>query len=679
MQGLPNSIRKRLCNTQDGLNTDEYEKVNFDKLLEKTLEMAKGSRRLYRISNRPIKRERLSHFADLCDAEPKWESQASDEDFFVAPVVPAIHNSIVASSTPNSTQARKFQDDSMALLTKKFDALALSLKAQFGRETNAMREAHISSAYAQPPQQFMPGPVAPTQPMNPNAYTRPNTFRPTTDLCNYCTEPGHLRRACQTLQQDIEQGLCHKDEKGFICLGRYSPGARPIRMMPGQSQRQSVMASQNLRTPPGNPNPTVPNRPNGSVNTVRVGTAEAIEISSDEEELDEEELDDEEEDEEELDDRDRFANAYGRIAAASATPPQTPQTPALPTGTRSILKRKALAEENLATPKTARYGTWEPAIAVDEDAEMSDAPEPSQKAKPREKWKGVHFSETVETQAPRPPPDRQSNTAAGRTQKPNTEKPRTESTPRARTSAHPPAISPTVDQGTQTDSSLEIEEIFMGILREGKVSISFESLLTLSPSFTKFLRGLTTRHRSRSSTPPAENVARVSSIESSRRDERLYVANTPRAKVRLNGEFCKALIDTGAEINVMTEEIRERLDLPIRLDPALRLVSHSGHERNFIGVCEDVDVTIGGVTTQQHIFVVDSADHVLVLGIPFMIKARARMDWDANGHLIMTCYSSDDSRTAISKVLDRYQSPGPTEQDLFPSNSLNSRTVIMPG
>ena len=111
----------------------------------------------------------------------------------------------------------------------------------------------------------------------------------------------------------------------------------------------------------------------------------------------------------------------------------------------------------------------------------------------------------------------------------------------------------------------------------------------------------------------------------------------------------------------------------------MRLVSHSGHEQNFIRVCKDVDVTISGITTQQHIFVVDSADHVLVLGIPFMIKARARMDWDANGHLIMTCYFSDNSRTAISKVLNQYQFLGPTKQDFFPFNSLNSHTVIMPG
>ena len=152
MQGLLNRIWKKLCNTQDSLNTDKYEEVNFDKLLEKTLEMAKKSQQLYQISNWPIKRKQLSHFANLYNAEPKWNSQASDKNFFVAPVIPAIHNSIVASSIPNLMQAIKFQYNSMALLTKKFNALVLKLKAQFGRETNAMQEAYMFSAYAQLPQ-----------------------------------------------------------------------------------------------------------------------------------------------------------------------------------------------------------------------------------------------------------------------------------------------------------------------------------------------------------------------------------------------------------------------------------------------------------------------------------------------------------------------------------------------
>ena len=153
----------------------------------------------------------------------------------------------------------------------------------------------------------------------------------------------------------------------------------------------------------------------------------------------------------------------------------------------------------------------------------------------------------------------------------------------------------------------------------------------------------------------------------------------PQAKVWLNGEFCKTLINTEAEINVMIKKIQERLNLPIQLDSTLRLISHSEHKQNFIGIYEDINITIGDITTQQHIFIVDSANHILIFGIPFMIKTRARMDWNVNDYMIITCYSSDDFWIAISKILDWYPSSGLIKQDFFPSNSLNSHTVIMPG
>ena len=60
-------------------------------------------------------------------------------------------------------------------------------------------------------------------------------------------------------------------------------------------------------------------------------------------------------------------------------------------------------------------------------------------------------------------------------------------------------------------------------------------------------------------------------------EEQVYVASTPKTKVRLNNDFCRALIDTGAEINVITDDVRRKFDLPMRPAPALQLISHTGH------------------------------------------------------------------------------------------------------
>ena len=84
--------------------------------------------------------------------------------------------------------------------------------------------------------------------------------------------------------------------------------------------------------------------------------------------------------------------------------------------------------------------------------------------------------------------------------------------------------------------------------------MSFEDIVKIILLFTKYLHRITTRPKSKASSPPA---ACVSSLGVGQDDERFYIAKTPQAVIRLNGKLCKALINTGAEINVMTEETRD--------------------------------------------------------------------------------------------------------------------------
>lgn len=119
--------------------------------------------------------------------------------------------------------------------------------------------------------------ITSTQLMNLNNYARPNFFQAINRLCNYCQEPGHLQRNYLLLGQDIEKSLYHKDKKGFLCLEKYFYDAYPIYIMLGQTQRKSVIASQNLRTPPGNLNQNFC----GLVSIVQVKIKDIMEISLD--------------------------------------------------------------------------------------------------------------------------------------------------------------------------------------------------------------------------------------------------------------------------------------------------------------------------------------------------------------------------------------------------------------
>ena len=75
-----------------------------------------------------------------------------------------------------------------------------------------------------------------------------------------------------------------------------------------------------------------------------------------------------------------------------------------------------------------------------------------------------------------------------------------------------------------------------------------------------------------------------------------------------------ALLDTGAEINVMTKEEIEDTNLEMRQGPKLELVSYTGHNRPFHGFYEDVEIAIEGLQTKHPIFVVEAGDYDLVLG-----------------------------------------------------------------
>ena len=72
----------------------------------------------------------------------------------------------------------------------------------------------------------------------------------------------------------------------------------------------------------------------------------------------------------------------------------------------------------------------------------------------------------------------------------------------------------------------------------------------------------------------------------------------------------------------MTREVMEDVSLAMRHSRKLELVSHNGHNRPFLGLCEDVEVSLGGLKTRYPIFVVETGDHDLVLGQLFLDSVK---------------------------------------------------------
>jgi hypothetical protein len=79
----------------------------------------------------------------------------------------------------------------------------------------------------------------------------------------------------------------------------------------------------------------------------------------------------------------------------------------------------------------------------------------------------------------------------------------------------------------------------------------------------------------------------------------------------------RGLIDTGAEINVMTKEVYASLSgLIMTENPEIAIIFYSNHYIPFLGVCEDVKVIVKNIEYNVCIFVIDfQANHALVLGV----------------------------------------------------------------
>lgn len=110
-----------------------------------------------------------------------------------------------------------------------------------------------------------------------------------------------------------------------------------------------------------------------------------------------------------------------------------------------------------------------------------------------------------------------------------------------------------------------------------------------------------------------------------------YMRSTPKTKVQIaKSARYKTLFDTEAEVNIMTHDIVVAEGLPMRSYPDVNLVSYNEDRRSFFEICEDVEITIGGVTGHHHVFVIEATNHQLIFGQPFLLQMRVQLVYKRN-------------------------------------------------
>jgi hypothetical protein len=113
------------------------------------------------------------------------------------------------------------------------------------------------------------------------------------------------------------------------------------------------------------------------------------------------------------------------------------------------------------------------------------------------------------------------------------------------------------------------------------------------------------------------------------------------------------MLDTRAEVNVITRSAAEELGLPIRTDMLLALKAVSRDTWVFDGACEDIEIDIGGVVNYQTLLVLNNSEHTLILGAPFFHDAQVTFVYDDDGYQYARILSEDREKVATIRVCYR--------------------------
>jgi len=188
------------------------------------------------------------------------------------------------------------------------------------------------------------------------------------------------------------------------------------------------------------------------------------------------------------------------------------------------------------------------------------------------------------------------------------------------------------------------EAVFDEVIKQ-PVTIKLQDLLACSPTFAKLLfKGVSIRE---AADVPA---ASIRSVGVRHRKEKTYAAKTPKLLVKVDGAPTRAMLDTGAEVNVITRAAADELGLPVRTDLLLALKAVSRDTRVFNGACENVEIDIGGVVNHQTLLVLNKSEHTLILRAPFFYNAQVTFEYNDSRNQYAKLLSEDREKVATVRV-----------------------------
>ena len=386
-------------------------------------------------------------------------------------------------------------------------------------------------------------------------------------------------------------GTVHLNKDNRLCLGPFREGAPALRLQRGRPQGEQVR----LHTAGTEYDENINDRPKKEVSAQSSSVAGLTFVgirSDDEDELEEE------------------VEGYGvvnvmSITEANAARVEKPEVKEKWSNPTKILKKKAENEKKYAVGKSLRSGTWVPATVTDITEEVGTTED----------------MEVEEDDAPVGPVNVES-----------VKKPRVTRAPLVQRRKF-------MDYLKETSST----ESLLNEIMDQCVSVRLRDIMTSSESLMKLMfKGIPKKDED-------VVIAKVGNM-SVRRAERTYAAATPKARVKIGNIYVDAMLDSGAEVNVMTRSLADKAGLTVRTNLMLVLKTVLGDMRKFNGACEDVNISIGGITNVQTVMVIEDIDHKLILGCPFFHDAQLTFTYDDEGYQCARFVNEDRTKVGVTRV-----------------------------
>ena len=159
-------------------------------------------------------------------------------------------------------------------------------------------------------------------------------------------------------------------------------------------------------------------------------------------------------------------------------------------------------------------------------------------------------------------------------------------------------------------------------------------------------------------------------------DSPFYIAAVPKVKASIAGKEVSVMLDSGAEVSVMSSNLAHRLGLPISSNVDLGMLGVSDKRTKFLGICEDVSVSVGRVEHRVPIWVAEQFGPEILLGRPYFIQSRLTLKDQGGGACRGTIMSSDGLQQINFQAVAENAPENRTREDLIRAKTLNAPAEI---